>query len=128
MTRSDQRSFGLVFPYTADVQQRIVSNYAASGYTCVAERHLSLSTNFGFAEVIPAILHDMAHTVAADGAQCITTFCTSLHAAQLAPRLEADLRVALHDTTSAAVWKCLQMTGIDTRRVTGWGRLFEENP
>ena len=128
MTRNNKRRFGLVSPYTPDVQERIVSNYTASGYTCVAERHLSLSVNFEFAEVLPATLHDMARTVATNGAQCVTTFCTNLHAAQLASQLETDVGITLYDTTSAAVWKCLQMTGVDTRRVKGWGRLFQENP
>jgi len=128
MTKNQQRRFGLVSPYTPDVQQRIISNYSDSGYTCVAERHLSLSVNFEFAEVLPATLHDMAREVAASGGQCITTFCTNLHAAQLAPALEAELDVPLYDTTSTAVWKCLQMTGVDTRRVQGWGRLFQDNP
>ena len=128
MTRNDQRRFGLVTPYTADVQQRIVDNYAASGYACVAERHLSLSVNFAFAEVAPALLHRMSHEVAAARAQCITTFCTNLHAAQLATQLEAELGIPLYDTTATAVWQCLRLCGVDTARVHGWGRLFEENP
>lgn len=127
MTRHDQRRFGLVTPYTPDVQQRIVANYAASGYTCVAERHLSLSVNFEFAQVEPATLQRMAREVAA-GAQCLSTFCTNLHAAQLATSLEAELGIPLYDTTSTAVWKCLQLAGVDPRRVVGWGRLFQENP
>ncbi|MDH4389913.1 MAG: aspartate/glutamate racemase family protein [Aquabacterium sp.] len=127
MDRNDQRRFGLVTPYTADVQQRIVDNYAASGYACVAERHLSLSVNFEFAEVAPTLLHQMAHEVAAAGAQCITTFCTNLHAAQLATQLEAELGIPLYDTTATAVWQCLRLTGVDTARVRGWGQLFQEN-
>ncbi len=127
MTRNQQHRFGLVTPYTPDVQQRIVSSYSHSGYTCVAERHLSLSVNFEIAEVLPTTLHGMAHEVAAAVAQCITTFCTNLHAAQLAPQLETELGVPLYDSTSTAVWKCLQMTGVDTRRVQSWGRLFQDN-
>lgn len=127
MSRQGQRRFGLVSPYTPDVQQRIVDNYAASGFDCVAERHLSLSVNFEFAEVPPATLQQMAREVAAAGATCITTFCTNLHAAQLAHRLEAELGVPLYDTTSTAVWKCLQVAGVDPGRVQGWGRLFQEN-
>jgi maleate isomerase len=127
MTNNQQRRFGLVSPYTFDVQQRIISNYTDSGYTCVSERHLSISVNFEFAEVPPATLHAMAHEVAAAGTQCITTFCTNLHAAQLAPQLENELGLPLYDTTSTAVWKCLQITRVDPRRVKGWGRLFQEN-
>lgn len=127
MTRNNHRRFGLVTPYTADVQQRIVDNYTASGYSCAAERHLSLSVNFEFAEVAPATLHHLCHEVAAEGAQCLTTYCTNLHAAQLAPQLERELGIPLYDTTATAVWQCLRMTGVDTARVQGWGRLFQDN-
>ena len=45
---------GLVTPYTADVQQRIVANYAALGVEVVAERHLGIRVNHDFALVEPA--------------------------------------------------------------------------
>src|SRR5580698_11523147 len=34
---------GLVTPYTADVQNRIMTNWGSQGLNCVAERHLSLA-------------------------------------------------------------------------------------
>lgn len=128
MTRHGQRRFGLVTPYLDDVQQRIVANYSAAGQACVAERHLGLSVNFEFAEVTPATLLRLAHEVAAgaDGAaDCITTFCTNLHAAPLAAQIEAELGIPLYDTVSTAVWKSLCLAGVDPGRVQGWGRLFE---
>src|ERR1700760_1615863 len=42
---------GLVTPYTADVQDRIMAVWGAQGLNCIAERHLSLADNFSFAEV-----------------------------------------------------------------------------
>ncbi|MGB1007765.1 MAG: hypothetical protein ACPGVX_11340, partial [Thalassobaculaceae bacterium] len=43
--------FGLVTPYTDDVQAKILANYAAAGFTCVAESHLGISDNFAFSEI-----------------------------------------------------------------------------
>jgi maleate isomerase len=126
MTMSGRKRFGLATPYLADVQQRIVSNYARSGYDCVAERHLGRHVNFEFAEVTAEQIMLMARAVAADKPQCITTFCTNLHAANLVPALEAELGVPVYDTISTAVWKSLRLAGVDTRRVQGWGRLFQE--
>ncbi len=34
------KRFGLVTPYTEDVQARIVANHARAGFECAAERHL----------------------------------------------------------------------------------------
>jgi maleate isomerase len=44
---------GLVTPYTADVQERIVANYRAIGIEVVAERHLGIRVNHDFAGVTP---------------------------------------------------------------------------
>jgi maleate isomerase len=126
MTISGRKRFGLATPYLADVQERIVANYARSGYDCVAERHLGRHVNFEFAEVTAEQIMLMARALAADKPQCITTFCTNLHAANLVPALEAELGVPVYDTISTAVWKSLRLAGVDTRRVQGWGRLFQE--
>jgi maleate isomerase len=126
MTMSGRKRFGLATPYLADVQDRIVANYARSGYECVAEQHLGRHVNFEFAEVTIEQIMQMARAVAAAEPQCITTFCTNLHAAHLVPALETELGVPVYDTISTAVWKSLRLAGVDTRRVLGWGRLFQE--
>ena len=126
MEKTQRKRFGLVTPYLDDVQAAIVANYARSGFECVAERHLNRSVNFSFSEVEPPQIVQMAHEVAEARPQCLTTFCTNLRAAQLAPTLEAALGIPVYDTVSTAVWKSLRLCGVDTRRVKGWGSLFDE--
>jgi len=118
--------FGLVTPYLPDVQRRIVDNYRASGFDCVAERHTGQSVNFEFAELDEATLGAMVRDVAATQPECITTFCTNLRAAQCVPRWEAELGIPVYDTVATAVWKSLRTAGVDTRALAGWGRLFTE--
>jgi maleate isomerase len=120
------RTLGLVTPYVAEVQQRIVANYAGIGIQCVAERHLDLSVNFSFAEVSPETLTELVCSVAEQRPDAITTFCTNLRAAQLAQALEARTGVPLYDTVSTVVWKALQLAGADTRALRGWGSLFDQ--
>src|SRR5256885_322075 len=79
----DIRRLGLVTPYTADVQERIVRNYAQLGIEVVAERHLDISVNHEFAQVPPPRLRELIGEVAAAAPEAITTFCTNLHAAPL---------------------------------------------
>ncbi len=62
---SGARRLGLVTPYTADVQQRIMANYATLGFACVAERHFGLHNNFAFATVPADALTDAIRAVAA---------------------------------------------------------------
>jgi maleate isomerase len=126
MARTGRRRFGLVTPYIDEIQRRIVEHYGRSGFECVAERHTGQRVNFEFSEVGEATLVDMARAVAAAGPDCVTTFCTNLKAARLAPAIEAELGIPMYDTVSTAVWKSLRLCGVDTRRVTGWGSLFSE--
>ena len=126
MQATQRKRFGLVTPYLDDVQAAIIANYARSGFDCVAERHLNRSVNFSFSEVEPTQIVQMAHEAAEARPQCLTTFCTNLRAAQLAPTLEAALGLPVYDTVSTAVWKSLRLCGVDTRRVKGWGSVFDE--
>jgi maleate isomerase len=116
--------FGLVTPYLHEVQARIIANYAAAGFSCAAERHLNDPGNFSFSDVQPATIARMTREVAAARPACISTFCTNLRAAPLVESLERELNIPIFDTVAVAVWKSLQMAGVDTSRVIGWGRLF----
>ena len=124
MRQTGVRGFGLVTPYLHEVQARILANYAAAGLPCIAERHLNDPGNFSFSEVTEAQIEAMVRGVAAAGPDCISTFCTNLRAAPLVARLEAELGLPIYDTISVVVWKALRMAGVDSSRVTGWGRLM----
>ena len=125
MALRDVRRLALVTPYTADVQQRIVDNYAAQGIEVVAERHLDICVNHDFALVEPDRLRALMGEVAAARPQAITTFCTNLRAAPLAAKLEARFGIPLLDTVSTTVWGALRAAGADPGVVKGWGRLFD---
>jgi maleate isomerase len=118
--------YGLVTPYIDDVQAAIIRNYAASGFECVAERHLKKQDNYSFAEVTTDEIARMVREVAAAKPQAITIFCTNLRGAPLVEALEQEIGIPIYDTISTVVWKSLKLTGADPRRITGWGRLFRE--
>jgi len=120
------REFAIVSPYLEKVQQRIVENYASSGFCVVAERHLELHVNYSFAEVTEDQIRSMAREVAKAQPKAITTYCTNLKAAHLATELECELGIPLYDSISTVVWKSLKIAGVDTRRIHGWGSLFAE--
>ncbi len=126
MRKMRVKKLGLVTPYLASVQERIVANYARSGIAVVAERHLDISVNFDFAAVTAETLRAMVKDVAAARPDAITTFCTNLSAAHLVPGLEEETGIPVLDTVATVVWKQLRMAGVDTRKLKGWGRLFQE--
>ncbi len=118
------RRFGLVTPYLDDVQAKIVANYAAAGYECVAERHLGLRDNFSFAEVDADRLCSLVWQVAEAKPDAIVVLCTNLRGGPLVAELEAATGIPIYDSVATVVWKSLQLAGADPRRVRGWGRLF----
>jgi maleate isomerase len=119
---------GLVTPYLPDVQRRIIDNFAANGIEIVAERHSGVADNYSFAEIGGGDIAAMVRAVAASRPQAITTLCTNLAAAPLVAPLEAEVGIPIRDSIGVIVWKALKTTGIDPRRVTGWGRLFGDLP
>ncbi len=126
MELTGRRDFGLVTPYTEDVQARIKANYSAEGFTCLADSHLNISVNFDFAEVDAPTLTRQVSEVAVANPAAILTYCTNLHAAPLVSQWETEYGIPVYDTTATVVWKMLRMTGVDTSRITGWGRFFQE--
>jgi len=118
--------FGLVTPYLDDVQSAIVRNYQASGFECVAERHLRKQDNFSFSEVGADEIRAMVREVAKAAPQAITIFCTNLRGAPLVEDLEREIGIPIYDTISTVVWKSLKLAGVDPRRIAGWGRLFRD--
>ncbi|WP_050577397.1 maleate cis-trans isomerase family protein [Sinorhizobium arboris] len=121
---SGVRTVGLVTPYLADVQARIMANWGASGFTCSAERHYGLQDNFSFAEVTEAEVSGMVRAVARQGCDAVAVVCTNMCAAPLAAALEQELGIPVYDSIATTVWKSLTLAGVETAPLQGWGSLF----
>ena len=125
-TLTKMTRFALVTPYLDEIQERIVENFARSGFTCVAERHLNDRGNFSFSEVPEDVIAAMIRAVAEARPEAIAVVCTNLKAAPLVEDLERELGLPIYDSVAVTAWKSLKMAGVDPRRVQGWGRLFAE--
>ncbi len=124
LARLRARSIGLVTPYTADVQDRIVANYAAAGIRILAERHLDDPGNFTFARYEQPQLAALLRDVAVPRPDALVALCTNLRSTALAPAIEAETDIPVLDSIAVTVWKSLHVAGIDPARIQGWGRLF----
>ena len=118
--------FGLVTPYVAEVQARILANFALAGFTCSAERSRGLSVNYDFAALDADAICAMVREVARSQPDAITILCTNMRGAPLAESLETELGMPVYDSVAVAVWASLRCAGIAPSRVQGWGRLFKE--
>ena len=118
------RRFALVSPYIGAVQQRIIETYGDAGYECVAERHFEERVNYAFAEIEEPRIAQAVRQVATARPEAVVIMCTNLRSAHLVAALEVELRIPILDSVAAFVWKAVRLCGIDTRAITGWGRLF----
>lgn len=125
MALRDVRKLAIVSPYTADVQQRIIENYANAGIEVVAHTHENIRVNHDFACVEPELLWQRMDQVRKAAPQAIVTYCTNLRAAQLAERVEQAWQIPLLDTVSTTVWGMMRAAGADPAVVQGWGSLYE---
>jgi len=116
----------LVTPYTDDVQEAIVRNYASIGVDCSVERHLGQSHNAGFADIHEATFDGMVEELVGMGAKHISVFCTGLRAAQRVEYWEERYGICVLDTVATVMWDALKMAGVDVNRVTGWGSIFDD--
>jgi maleate isomerase len=60
-----------------------------------------------------------------NGAQAVSTYCTNLHAAQLAEGVEQSTGVPLLDTVSTTVWGALTKLKLNPAQIKGWGQLYQ---
>ncbi|KAA0676242.1 Asp/Glu/hydantoin racemase [Roseomonas genomospecies 6] len=121
-----RKRFAIVSPYLDEIQEKMVANYTAAGFEVVAERHLNDRGNFSFSEVTEERIERLCAEVAEAKPEAIAIICTNMRGAPVAERVEKALGIPVYDTVSTVVWKALRMTGVDTRRVQGWGSLFQE--
>lgn len=122
---SRPHAVGLLTPYRADVQDRILRNWAAAGFPCLAERHLDLQDNFSFAEIGEDRISSIARELVSAGCDSIVILCTNMRGAPIAAALEAELPCIIYDSVAVTLWKSLRLAGTDPMRVTNWGRLFQ---
>jgi maleate isomerase len=115
---------GLVTPYTVDVQERIIRNYAAIGIETVAERHSGLQDNFSFAEVSEPAIEKMCEDVAEARPDAIAIVCTNMRGPLVAARLEKRLGFPVLDSVAFTLWGCLREAGVSMHALKEYGRIF----
>lgn len=119
------RRIAFVTPYVDAVQARITAQYREAGYDCIAERHTGEHVNYAFAEIADDVITRLIRDVGAAAPDAIIVMCTNMNAAPLVHALEQEVGVPVIDSLAAYVWKALRLCDVDTRRITGWGRIFQ---
>ncbi|WP_246739487.1 aspartate/glutamate racemase family protein [Martelella sp. HB161492] len=126
MRARGESRIGLVTPYTADVQEKIIARFADEGVDVAAEAHFGLRDNFSFATVSREQLAAAVEAVGQSAPQAISILCTNLAGAPLVDGLEKRFSIPIHDSIATTVWGALVAAGQPPSRVAGYGALFAE--
>ncbi len=120
------KRIGIVSPYLDEIQAKVIANFAAEGFECVAERHLRDRGNFSFSEYSEERIAGLIREVVAAKPDAITVFCTNMRGGPVVEALEREIGIPIYDTVATAVWDGLRKVGVAPSRVQGWGRLFRD--
>jgi maleate isomerase len=120
------RCFGLVTPYASGYAGRIPPHFQAHGYACISQAHAGLSDNLSYCAVADTDIAAMVRAVAAERPDAIILYCTNFPGAHLVAELEAETGIAIYDSVSVCVWKCLRLIGEPTSLGSRWGSLFSD--
>ncbi len=114
---------GVATPYTAEVNNLIVKQYATQGVDVIAESHLGMSDNESFANIPETQVARQLREVATD-AHAVAVVCTNVPGAPLAHSLEAELGIPVFDSVAVTLWHALQL--VRPSSIAGFGTLLRD--
>ena len=117
----DIKSYGLVTPYTEDVQRRIVSELQNMGFACGAEEHFGIRDNFTFGTIEPSRIGEAVRRATAQDVDVVVIFCTNLAGAEIAEEVERECGTTVLDSVALTVWGALRAAGRCTAGLAPWG-------
>jgi maleate isomerase len=96
------RRIGLVTPYVADLEARIIANFAGLGLETAASERLDITINTAYAQVDEVTLTAMVDRVAAAGPEAIVILCTNLAGDRVARLATQRLGIPVLDSVEVA--------------------------
>jgi maleate isomerase len=107
LVKTGARRLGLVTPYVAALESRIIENYGRLGFEVVATRRLDLTVNTAYADVSEDSIEDMVRDVNAAGPDAIIVMCTNLRFAVRSQSLRREFATPIIDSVAATIDACL---------------------
>ena len=103
------KRIGLVTPYVAALEERIVANYRDAGVTVANAIRRDLTENTAIAEISPDEIAAMARQAARPPVEAVLILCTNLAGSSIVPQLEGELNVPVLDSVRVAIERCLDI-------------------
>jgi maleate isomerase len=117
----EAKTYGLVTPYTGDVQDKIVDNLNVLGFNCAAEVHFNISDNFSFGTVPEQQIEDALREVCLAKPDAVIILCTNLAGAPVVAQVETDTGIPILDSVTLTMWGALIRINKPTNGLGPWG-------
>ncbi|SIS12297.1 maleate cis-trans isomerase family protein [Williamsia sterculiae] len=119
-------ALGLATPYTPDVVEAIVAEYARHGVAVTAHAEWGERDNYSFA-MRPSrdVVDLLRRAVAAGEVQAVALVCTNVDGTTAVDEVEAELSTPVIDSIAATVWWSLEAAGVPAR-IEGHGTLLAQ--
>ncbi|KWX20797.1 Asp/Glu racemase [Mycolicibacterium wolinskyi] len=112
-------------PYTGDVVDAIVQEYARHGVSIVSRAEWELTDNFSFADKTAEAVAGLLLEASSPEAQAIALICTNVDGTTVAAKAEKQIGIPVIDSIAATLWWALEVAGADAR-IPGAGMLLEQ--
>ena len=108
------KTFGLVTPYKADVQQKIIDNYHSLGFICAGEEHHGGSVSNEYALIDPNVTAQMVRDVAKQAPDVILIMCTNMFGASIAAPLTQETGILVIDSATITLQAGLRLAKVNS--------------
>lgn len=103
---------------------------AAEGYPVAVESHLNRSVNVEFANIgekeLDRQMAEVLQGLPQSRVKVVSTFCTNLKAAHRACHWEEQYPgLVMADTVATVIWDMLEIVGMRSVTIEGWGKIFD---
>ncbi len=109
LARLGARRIGLVTPYVAGLEARIIGNYRTIGIEVASAVRRDLTENTDYAAISPGEVADMVRAAAREPVDAVVIMCTNLAGSSVAQALERELGVAVLDSVRVAIQHGLEL-------------------
>jgi maleate isomerase len=103
LRRLGARRIGLVTPYVASLETRIIANYRELGIEVASAVRRDLTVNTDYGRISPKEITDMVREAARTPVDAIIILCTNLAGSSVADDLSAELGIPVLDSVRVAV-------------------------
>ena len=116
----------IVNPYVDEVSTMETGYFKSAGYDVVSEYNMGYRLGRDIFSVIPGKTYRICRQAVRADTELLFISCTNLRTIEIIEPLEQDLGIPVITSNQASMWEMLQLAGLSTEQIRGYGSLFQK--